>query len=326
MTDHNVITNPEIKIFMRLYPLLIFMTLLFYCCACKNTPPTDRPSLRDELYALVDTVPGTVGIAFISDKGTVTVNNGVKYPMMSVFKFHQALAVAETLEKRGNTLDSILSIHSSELDRNTWSPMLKKYPEGDFNISISELLAYAITQSDNNASNLLFKHILSPGETNDFVKSIARDTTFQIRYSESEMKANHSSSYLNYTSPLAAASLMRQVFEEQLVNGAAQDSIKHYLSIVTTGHDRLGAAVQDADIMIFAHKTGSGYRNEAGELTAHNDVGYFRLKDGRSYALAVFIRDFSGSEAEASSVIANISNCVYNHVRNNPIQQSGLPE
>ena len=129
------------------------------------------------------------------------------------------------------------------------------------------------------------------------------------------MKANHSSSYLNYTSPLAAASLMRQVFEEKLVNGA-QDSIKHYLSIVTTGHDRLGAAVQDSDILIFAHKTGSGYRNEADELMAHNDVGYFRLKDGRSYALAVLIRDFSGSEAEASSVIANISKCVYNHVNN----------
>ena len=108
---------------------------------------------------------------------------------------------------------------------------------------------------------------------------------------------------------------MRQLLEEKLVNGA-QDSIKHYLSIVTTGHDRLGAAVQDSDILIFAHKTGSGYRNEADELMAHNDVGYFRLKDGRSYALAVLIRDFSGSEAEASSVIANISKCVYNHVNN----------
>lgn len=301
---------------MRLYSLLILSAFILCCSACKDSRPTDRPSLRDEFYAIVDTVPGTVGIAFISDSDTVTVNNDVKYPMMSVFKFHQALGVAETVEKRGTTLDSMLLIHTDEIDRDTWSPMLKKYPEGDFNISISELLAYAITKSDNNASNLLFKHILSPGETNDFVKSIARDTTFQIRYSESEMKTNHTLSYLNYTSPLAAASLMRQVFEEQLVNGTAQDSIKHYLSIVTTGHDRLGAAVQDSDILIFAHKTGSGYRNEAGELMAHNDVGYFRLKDGRSYALAILIRDFSGSEAEASAVIANISKCVYNHVNN----------
>lgn len=299
---------------MRLYSLLILSVLLLCCSSC-NDSRTDRPSLQDELYALVDTVPGTVGIAFLSDSDTATVNNGVKYPMMSVFKFHQALGVAATIEKRGTTLDSMLLVHSDELNRNTWSPMLKKYPEGDFNISISKLLSYAITKSDNNASNLLFKHILSPGETNDFVKSIARDTTFQIRYSESEMKANHPLSYLNYTSPLAAAWLMRQVFEEQLVDDAAQDSIKHYLSIVTTGHDRLGAAVEDADILIFAHKTGSGYRNEAGELMAHNDVGYFRLKDGRSYSLAVFIRDFRGSEEDASAVIANISKCVYNHFK-----------
>ncbi len=53
---------------------------------------------------------------------------------------------------------------------------------------------------------------------------------------------------------------------------------------------------------------------------AHNDVGYFRLKDGRSYSLAVFIRDFRGSEEEASAVIANISKCVYNRFKNPPMR------
>ena len=109
---------------MSLYSLLILSVLLLCCSSCNDSRP-DRLSLRDELYALVDTVPGTVGIAFICDNDTATVNNGVKYPMMSVFKFHQALGVAETVEKRGNTLDSMLLIHTDELDRDTWSPMLK---------------------------------------------------------------------------------------------------------------------------------------------------------------------------------------------------------
>lgn len=68
--------------------------------------------------------------------------------------------------------------------------------------------------------------------------------------------------------------------------------------------------------MVFAHKTGSGFRNAAGELIAHNDVGYFRLPDGRDYSLAVFIRDFSGSEKEASAIIAGISRCVYDYFKN----------
>lgn len=176
-------------------------------------------------------------------------------------------------------------------------------------------MEYAITKSDNNASNLLFKHIVSPKETEEFIRSIADDSTFRIQLSESEMKAEPMLSYLNYTSPLAAARLMRQVFEQPLVAAGYQEAIKHDLAIVTTGQDRLGAAVKDADIQLFAHKTGSGYRNKIGELIAHNDVGYFKLKDGRSYSLAVFIRDFDGSEDEASAVIANISKCVYNHFK-----------
>ena len=83
---------------------------------------------------------------------------------------------------------------------------------------------------------------------------------------------------------------------------------------MTTGLDRLGAIKHQHPELFFAHKTGSGYRNDAGELIAHNDVGYFRLPDGRAYALAVFIRDFSGTEAEASEIIASISHEVYEWV------------
>ena len=298
---------------MRFHSIGFFAALLFICFGCSTNIRPDKPSLKEKLYALTDTVPGTVGIAIISDTDTVTVNNGVHYPMMSVFKLHQGLAVASTLEKRGNSLDSLITVRNEELDRNTWSPMIEKYVEGDFKISVSELLEYSITKSDNNASNLLFRHIVSPQKTDEFIRSIARDTTFRIQLSESEMKAEPMLSYLNYTSPLAAALLMRQVFEQPWVAAGYQEAINHDLAVVTTGQDRLGSAIKDDDIQLFAHKTGSGYRNKVEELTAHNDVGYFRLKDGRSYCLAVFIRDFNGSENEASAVIADISKCVYSH-------------
>lgn len=271
-------------------------------------------SLQEELYEFIDSVPGTVGVAFVSDGDTVTVNNGVHFPMMSVFKMHEALAVADKLEKHSISLDTLLSVNEAELDHDTWSPMLKEYTEEHFRIPVSKLLEYAITKSDNNASNLLFRHIVSPTETDAYIRSIAKDTTFRIHYSEAEMKANHVLSYCNYTSPLSAALLIKQVMEEPIVGKNYQDSIRQYLSTVTTGQDRLGSVVEGSDITQFSHKTGSGYRNEAGELVAHNDVGYFRLMDGRSYALAVLIRDFAGTESEASAIIADISRRVYHHV------------
>lgn len=300
---------------MKYHIGLISVICLIIGVSCNRNSRTSEVSLQDELYEFIDSVPGTVGVAFVSDRDTVTVNNGVHFPMMSVFKMHEALAVANTLERSGISLDTILSINRVDLDLDTWSPMLKEYTAKSFTIPVGRLMEYAVTKSDNNASNLLFRHIVSPTETDAYIRSIATDTTFRISYSESEMKANHALSYCNYTSPLSAALLIKQVMEEPIVGKNYQDSIRQYLSTVTTGQDRLGSVVDGSDVVLFAHKTGSDFRNEAGELMAHNDVGYFRLRDGRSYALAVLIRDFAGTEAEASAIIADISRLVYHYCK-----------
>lgn len=299
---------------MKYHIWLISVICLVLGVSCRHNFRTSGVSLLHELYAFIDSVPGTVGVAFISDGDTVTVNNGVHYPMMSVFKLHQALAVANTLGKAGIPLDTLLTINRTDLDLYTWSPMLKEYTAERFTVPVSQLMEYAVTKSDNNASNLLFRHIVSPTETDAYIRSIAKDPTFRIQYSEAEMKADHALSYGNYTTPLSAALLIKQVMEGSIIGKNYQDSIRKYLSTVTTGQDRLGSITEGSAIMLFAHKTGSGYRNEAGELVAYNDVGYFRLRDGRSYSLAVLIRDFAGTEAEASAIIADISRRVYRHV------------
>ncbi|MDE6786816.1 MAG: class A beta-lactamase-related serine hydrolase [Muribaculaceae bacterium] len=316
---------PDFAAHEKVYPMgfrcpnwLIYLGAIYVLFLTSCTAKTEKSmSLKEQLYAIVDTVPGTVGIAFISDVDTVTLNNSVHYPMMSVFKLHQALAVAAEMNNRGSSIDSLIHVNKDELDSETWSPMLKMYGESDFDISIRDLIKYSLTVSDNNASNLLFKHIVSPSVTDTLIRSTSDVPTFSILYSEDEMKKNHSLAYLNYSTPLSAASLIRQVFDSTFTNISSIDTIRKDLATVTTGLDRLGAIIPEHPELFFAHKTGSGYRNDAGELIAHNDVGYFRLPDGRTYALAVFIRDFSGTEAVASDIIARISREVYDYQTNN---------
>lgn len=274
--------------------------------------------LRKKLEGIVAKAPGKVGVAVAGCGDTVTVNNGGKYPMMSVFKLHQALAVADMLEGLKISLDTVIAVRDAELDRQTWSPMLKDYISSDFEISVRKLLEYSITSSDNNASNLLFRRFVTPKETDRFVKGIAADSTFQIQFSEEKMKNDHDLSYQNFSSPLSAALLIKQVFETDVIGSDDQKFIRDCLSTVTTGCDRLGAVCSHGGITLFAHKTGSGYRNDSGELMAHNDVGYFKLSDGESYSVAVFIRDFSGTEDEASQLIARISEIVYQYYANDP--------
>lgn len=298
------------------YFAFLLVLFVFFHTSCIVSKAEKIHSLKEKLYTIIDTSPGTVGVAFISDTDTVTINNSVHYPMMSVFKLHQALAVAKLMDTQGASIDSLIHVSSDELDPDTWSPMLKIYRDPYFDISIRELIEYSLTVSDNNASNLLFKRIVSPSSTDSLIRSTTDDPSFRIMYSEDEMKKKPSLAYQNYSTPLSAASLIRQVFDSNFSNIAAIDTIRKDLATVSTGMDRLGAIIPHHPELFFAHKTGSGYRNDAGELAAHNDVGYFQLPDGRAYALAVFIRDFSGTEAEASEIIAGISQEVYDYLIN----------
>lgn len=299
--------------------MLSAVLMLTAGCGCGNDRGIEKRNvlvgkehLTEAINEIIKNAPGTVGVAYVSSKDTVLINNGVRYPMMSVFKLHEALSVADFLRRNDRGVDSVLVVEERDLDRNTWSPMLEeaRYATTPFKVSVGELMRYALTSSDNNASNILFERIVSPKETDAYIRRIAPDTAFSIAWSERDMKRAHELAYENYTSPLSAALLIKEVYSDERYTDEIGNFIKKALSEVTTGEDRLGSGVSEEEGVYFAHKTGSGYRNHRGELSAHNDVGYFRLADGRDYALAVFVRDFRSTEEEASEIIASISKAV----------------
>lgn len=268
--------------------------------------------LTDTISEIVSEYPGEIGVGIlINSKHKVLVNNKSIYPMMSVFKLHQALAVCDDLDKKLISLDSVVTINRAELDSNTWSPMLKEHLEDTISLSIKDLLRYTLAQSDNNASNLMFERLVGVAETDSFISNIIPRESFQILYSESEMSADHDKAYSNYTSPLGAAMLIDRLFKTSIVSAEKQIFVKKTLSECATGKDRIVAPLIGKEGIMIAHKTGSGYTNEKGELAAHNDVAYIRLPNGISYSLAVFVKDFKGNEAQAAKAIARISEVVY---------------
>lgn len=143
--------------------------------------------------------------------------------MMSVLKVHQALAVCNDFDCKGIALDTLLvTIRRDELDPETWSPMLKEHPEAEFSLTGEELLRYTLTQSDNNASNLMFRRLVGVSGTDSLIATVIPRTSFRIAYTEEEMSADHSRAYSNYTSPLGAAVLMNRLFTDSLVSGGKQ--------------------------------------------------------------------------------------------------------
>lgn len=290
-------------------------------CGCKSSSSTTATQaggldeLRKELQQIADSAKGKVGIALIDAEGdTITVNNDDCYPMMSVFKLHESLAVAHELDKRGISLDTIMSFTRKEMNPETWSPMLKDYRGKRMALPVSELLRYIIQESDNNASNLLFERIVSTEATDRFIRQSTGIEDFAIRHTEGEMQRDHTLSEANHSSPMACARLIKKVFTDSVVSPEKQGAIQRMLLGCQTGTDRLFVPLKGVEGVKLAHKTGSGYRDAAGQLKAHNDIGWIILPDGRSYALAVLVKDYDGPDSAASALIARVSAAVYHHL------------
>ena len=250
-----------------------------------NPPLTDV--LTDSISQIVSACPGEIGVAvIINNTDTVSVNNKSIYPMMSVFKVHQALALCNDFDKKGLSLDTLVKINREKLDPKTWSPMMKDYSAPVISLTVRDLLRYTLSQSDNNASNIMFKNMLNTAQTDSFIAKLIPRSSFQIAYTEEEMSADHDKAYSNYTSPLGAAMLMNRLFTESLISNEKQDFIKNALKECKTGIDRIVAPLLD-------------------------DVAYICLPNKVCYTLAVFVKDFKGNESQASQFVAHISAVVY---------------
>ncbi len=68
-----------------------------------------------------------------------------------------------------------------------------------------------------------------------------------------------------------------------------------------TGVDRLPAPFLSKDVII-GHKTGTGFVNSQGRLSAINDCGYVRFPDGNRYVIAVFVADSAYDIIETSKM------------------------
>lgn len=294
--------------------LLLLSACLFSFPSCSKPADDKVQILTDSIAGIVAEYPGEIGVAvIINNADTIVVNDKRIYPLMSVFKVHQALAICEDFDREGISLDTIMTLKRDELDQHTWSPMLKEHTEPAISLTVKELLRYTLTQSDNNASNYMFKELVNTAQTDSFIATIVPRQSFQIAYTEEEMSANHRKAYDNCTSPLGAAILMNRLFTDSLVCHDKQVFIMKTLEECTTGKDRIAAPLLDKDGVTIGHKTGSGYK-ENGVLVAHNDMAYVRLPNGTSYTLAVFVKDFKGDEKQAAQAIARISGTVYNYI------------
>ena len=283
--------------------------LFLLCCLAAAVPFSARgESLERALRAVTDSVRATVGVAVVfGDGDTLAVNGGRCYPMLSVCKFHQALAVLDRLDRRGLPLTTRIPVRCSDLLPGTWSPLREEHPAGG-RFSFGELLHYTVAESDNCACDRLIREIGGAGALQRYVEGLPAGG-LDFRVTERDMSGAPDAQRRNRATPEAMALLLDRFRHDSLFASEYRDFLWQTLCATTTGMNKLRAGLPDETTI--GHKTGSSDRDARGVKIADNDLGYVELPDGSGYAICVYVAETALSDRETAALIAEISRLVW---------------
>lgn len=284
---------------------LLFLLMFFIGFAQSS-------ELKKEINQIIKGKNATVGVSvldFESNK-SIEINGNKKLPMLSVFKFHIALAVLDLVDLGKLSLDQNIFIKKEELLENTWSPIQENYPEGNFNMTLGELIRYTVSQSDNNGCDILLRLIGGTETVQKFI-NLKGIKDFKIIYNEEKMHEGHQFHYGNWTTTNAANNLLKKFYDGKIVSKSSTDFLMKTMLETNTGANKIVAQLPKGTWV--AHKTGSSGKNEMGLTIAENDMGIITLSNGKQYALSVFVSDSMESETTNTKMVADISKLVFDY-------------
>ena len=295
---------------MRLICLLLSFSIFIYKSSGQNYDTTiAKNALVDAFLNIISKYKANVGISVISieDGSTTSIGNNRHYPMQSVYKLPLAMAVLKKVDEGKLKLDQMVFVKKSEL-HNTWSPLKDKYPEGNVNISIAELLSYTISRSDNNTCDILFKLVGGPKAVNDYIHSIGIKH-IAITATEYQMSKKWTIQYQNNTTPYAMAELLAGWYQNKFLSDSSTQFLNRIMVENFTSAKRLKGLLPDS--IVVAHKTGTSGTNDKGISAGTNDVGIISLPNGKHLAIAVFVSDSTENHDTNESIIAQIALAAY---------------
>ena len=229
-------------------------------------------------------------------------------PMQSLFKLPLAVYALHLMEQGKFSLDQ--QIHFLPSDRilpRTHSPLQDKYPNGDVDVPLRELLRLAVSESDNVAADIALRVAGGPAELEAYIRSLGV-RGFHLEDDERGLARDVAVQYRNWFEPAGAVQLLRRISDNSPLTPAHSELLLSWLRDSPTGPHRIKGKLPPGTVVM--HKTGTS--GTTGDVTfATNDIGLIELPDGRRLAVAVFVTDSNADEATRDAVIARIAKAAY---------------
>jgi beta-lactamase class A len=308
------------KMFNSSIPCVFYLTfglicLLLFLQGCWSSLPSDHKKLAElhrSFQRLASQVQGHAGAAAcLLETGQIAAIAGNEhFPMQSVYKMPIAMAVLHEVDAGRLSLDQRVDIKKDQLALPMYSPIRDTFPNGT-TLTVRQLIQYAVSQSDNIASDELMHLAGGPRQVTVWLKSLGLDE-IRVAATECEMFSDDKVQYQNWATPLGAIKMLAVFHAGAGLSPESHAILEEDLIATSTGQGRIKGLLPPAAQV--AHKTGTS-ATVLGKTAATNDIGIITLPDGRHLAIAVFISDSAADISTRQAVIAQIALAAYDCFR-----------
>jgi beta-lactamase class A len=284
------------------------ITILLFTLACRHGF-AQHNALLQRINEIAPAAKGKLGvsISLLENGDTLNYNNDNRYVMHSVMKFPIAMAVLHEVDKGKLRLNQLIHLTKQDMQK-TYSPIADKYPEGNIDMPVSELLSYMVSLSDNNACDILLKVLGGTQKVNRYVHSLGLKH-IAIKASEQQMAAAWNVQYTNWCKPDEMIRLLYLFYKGTALKKTTNDFLWKIMLETSTGPNRIKGLLPAGTAV--AHKTGTSPVDNNGLTPATNDIGIIILPNGKHLAISIFITDAYADRATCEKVSAEIARAAY---------------
>ncbi|MBD2754354.1 class A beta-lactamase [Spirosoma validum] len=302
------------------YVLLLITLLLPASLYAQPSLPqsgTDKSvtNLRDQIEKIAQAAQGRVGVsATVIETGeSVALRGDEQFPMQSVYKFPIGMTALHLVDQGKLSLTQTIHVKPAEyVSERQHSPLRDKNPHGA-DVTLDELLRYAVSESDGSASDVLMRLVGGPQVIMNYLKSFGV-TGIIVANTEKEIGGDNAVQYRNWAKPNEIVELLKALQNGLGLSTSSRARLFRLMTNTQTGLKRLKGLLPAGTVV--AHKTGTSWTID-GVTAATNDVGLITLPNGHHMAIAVFVSDAKADESTREGVIAKIAQAAWN-TWNNP--------
>ena len=229
------------------------------------------------------------------------IDEGSRYAMASTFKLPLAAALLWQIDRGAFTADRALVIDKQGLLPN--SPAVEaKLAAGATGMSVRELCAAVVIQSDNAAANVLLNGIGGPLALTRFFRESIGDKVTRFDRAEMELNSNAPGDPRDTTTPKAMVDSMLRIFTTDALSLPARALLIDWMTQSRTGLDRVRAGLPRG--WQVGDKTGTGQNNAVNDLVVAYPPGR------RPIFVAVYMSESKLTTAELAGAHAEIGRII----------------